>query len=1136
MDEKIISAIRNNDIAELKAHSLAEFGFDSVICDALRVIGIISLAELVNCENMQQLITVVDGLSAENKKAFYSICRKANIRISEEMKNVPRIEQSDDKKKFVNGEMLYKYISSVTESRSIAWVKPIKGTENAIALSFLKMLFGKTPSKEVIKSLRCYYSTVRGQAFNDYCLSEFGNFGIDLQFKHSSLLLMYISIDYEASAELEGDEFIVYQLYDEKSEINPFRGLFAIKSDEASIGISIRKNHLYFNNLFNYEDTNKLRLTANIIRLSSYVVSQKHYLYILEKSNAKSHELLKAKKQIELLIKLRDKIAPNILLRKTEEDLLLLKEIEDALDRHITEQDAIDELDLSIRSHNCLKRAGIITIADLIAKTEEDLIKVRNLGRRSLEEVLAVIFAHGFSIKDDPEEPVIYKFGSRVAEANIRNYVLDSDGHLVDFFKLPIASNSVAIDTNEDSTDTPVLTTEDELEKIDLTVRAFNCLKRRGIDKIGDLVELTCEDLGKTRNLGNKNIIEVIVLLFDNGFRLKDCPEELYPTIEAYLIEKIYGGKERILEYFPDGVLNIGSLQGRKLNFDNSLLPSTVVVEGSDELKKKSEELDARESDLDRREKELAEKEERLRRLEAELGDTAAEFKTAREKFEEIRLEAEKKAREEASSLEAREKQLIIDTQAYTDNLALLGQRQAEFEAWAERTRLEIEEEQKKNALTRLVTSLDAIRAIVDAQFGEEKAVLLEGARKELERLQAEADAEIRRVQVDADARIKAKGLECDSLVKATEKKVTDKIADLDKRIQDINTLVSAMKKVIDDITSSITTRKTTLQRTKSQLQTELSAITGMFSTNQRKPLENRIQQIDSEISALDSMLTIINDYKEAMKNEAMFKAMKSVELSFTPDKPSPKATAAKLFSFVETATTAAIERFVGFSETEVVIPSTYKGKPVVAIASKAFAKCNSIKKVVLGSNIRKIGDYAFAECDNLEIVEATNNLTDILTHAFYKCRKLKNFEFGVKLAYIGESAFCETALEKVVLPPKVTEIEPFTFYMCSRLKSVILHDNLLVIDSDAFCDCGSLEIIEIPKSVQKVAQDAFCGRIYDGLREMRVLSPNTDFSYYGKKLGASLFEGGKKLTVYCHADSKAQAFFREKKVTVKPL
>jgi DNA-directed RNA polymerase subunit alpha len=48
----------------------------------------------------------------------------------------------------------------------------------------------------------------------------------------------------------------------------------------------------------------------------------------------------------------------------------------------------IEELDLSVRSYNCLKRAGINTVEDLINKTEDDMMKVRNLGRKSLEEVL----------------------------------------------------------------------------------------------------------------------------------------------------------------------------------------------------------------------------------------------------------------------------------------------------------------------------------------------------------------------------------------------------------------------------------------------------------------------------------------------------------------------------------------------------------------------------------------------------------------------------------------------------------------------------------------------------------------------------------------------------------------------------
>jgi DNA-directed RNA polymerase subunit alpha len=49
---------------------------------------------------------------------------------------------------------------------------------------------------------------------------------------------------------------------------------------------------------------------------------------------------------------------------------------------------SIEELDLSVRSYNCLKRAGINTVEDLASKTEEDMMKVRNLGRKSLEEVL----------------------------------------------------------------------------------------------------------------------------------------------------------------------------------------------------------------------------------------------------------------------------------------------------------------------------------------------------------------------------------------------------------------------------------------------------------------------------------------------------------------------------------------------------------------------------------------------------------------------------------------------------------------------------------------------------------------------------------------------------------------------------
>ena len=61
----------------------------------------------------------------------------------------------------------------------------------------------------------------------------------------------------------------------------------------------------------------------------------------------------------------------------------------------------IDELDLSVRSFNCLKRAGINTVEDLINKSEEDMMKVRNLGRKSLEEVINKLAMMGLSLASE---------------------------------------------------------------------------------------------------------------------------------------------------------------------------------------------------------------------------------------------------------------------------------------------------------------------------------------------------------------------------------------------------------------------------------------------------------------------------------------------------------------------------------------------------------------------------------------------------------------------------------------------------------------------------------------------------------------------------------------------------------------
>ena len=59
----------------------------------------------------------------------------------------------------------------------------------------------------------------------------------------------------------------------------------------------------------------------------------------------------------------------------------------------------IEELDLSVRAYNCLKRAGINTVAELVQRNQEDMMKVRNLGKKSLEDGEQKLLALGLSLR-----------------------------------------------------------------------------------------------------------------------------------------------------------------------------------------------------------------------------------------------------------------------------------------------------------------------------------------------------------------------------------------------------------------------------------------------------------------------------------------------------------------------------------------------------------------------------------------------------------------------------------------------------------------------------------------------------------------------------------------------------------------
>ena len=95
---------------------------------------------------------------------------------------------------------------------------------------------------------------------------------------------------------------------------------------------------------------------------------------------------------IKLFVELSDNISGMDILVSREEDR----------QQRVLEM-SIEDMDLSVRSFNCLKRASIHTVEDLTKKTEDDMLKVRNLGRKSLDEVINKLASYGLSLKNNEE-------------------------------------------------------------------------------------------------------------------------------------------------------------------------------------------------------------------------------------------------------------------------------------------------------------------------------------------------------------------------------------------------------------------------------------------------------------------------------------------------------------------------------------------------------------------------------------------------------------------------------------------------------------------------------------------------------------------------------------------------------------
>ena len=73
-----------------------------------------------------------------------------------------------------------------------------------------------------------------------------------------------------------------------------------------------------------------------------------------------------------------------------------------SVSENIKEQ-PIEDFDFSVRSYNCLKRAGINTIGDLLNKTNDEMLKLRNLGKKSYEEIMGKLDSLGLKLKEEEE-------------------------------------------------------------------------------------------------------------------------------------------------------------------------------------------------------------------------------------------------------------------------------------------------------------------------------------------------------------------------------------------------------------------------------------------------------------------------------------------------------------------------------------------------------------------------------------------------------------------------------------------------------------------------------------------------------------------------------------------------------------
>ena len=175
----------------------------------------------------------------------------------------------------------------------------------------------------------------------------------------------------------------------------------------------------------------------------------------------------------------------------------------------------------------------------------------------------------------------------------------------------------------------------------------------------------------------------------------------------------------------------------------------------------------------------------------------------------------------------------------------------------------------------------------------------------------------------------------------------------------------------------------------------------------------------------------------------------------------------------------------------DVIIESTYNGKPVTRIAEGAFKSntrvtsvtmgeyvqaidknafygCSQLKSVTLPASLKTIGENAFQNCRELQSVQFFDELVSVDKFAFGYCRKLTSIDFGTSIRSIGESAFYGCSLlEKIELPDSVEYIGDKAFSNCESAQSVYIGKGITQIGSRTFYENTALSTITFADGIQ---------------------------------------------------------------------